>query len=197
MVDYVIRSVRRQPYPTDRLIMSVFDRILPACITPNHITWVRLIFMPLVAYLLFRGNFVSGLILFLVLAFSDALDGAIARTRKQITPWGIVYDPIADKLLIGAAVVVLAVSRLGLGLAFVIIGLEVLTILGGLYFKFFKKIIVPANVWGKAKMCLQVGAVTLLIIDAIVGAPIFAILAFWVFIVASGFAFISLLHHGA
>ncbi len=197
MVDYVIRSVRREPYPTDRLIMRIFGRILPASITPNQITWVRFILMPLVVYFLLRGYYVSGLVLFLVLAFSDALDGAVARTRKKITQWGIIYDPIADKLLIGSAVIVLAVSRLGLGLAFVIIGLEVLTIVGGLYFKFFKKVIVPANIWGKAKMCFQVGAITLLIVDAIVGAPIFAILAFWVFIVASGFAFISLLHHGA
>lgn len=197
MVDYIIQSVRREPYPTDRLIMGTVGKLLPRWVTPNAVTWVRFIGMPGVAYLFFRGYYVSGLVVFLLLAFSDALDGALARTRKQITPWGIVYDPIADKLLIGSAVAILAVHRLGFGLAITVIGLEVFTIIGGLYFKFVKKILMPANVWGKTKMCLQVLAITLLLLDAIYPGHGFASAAFWVFMVASGCAFVSIFSHGA
>lgn len=196
MVDYVIQSVRREPYPTDRLIMAFFGR-LPQWVTPNSVTWLRFLGIPGMIYIFQKGYYVLGLVVFLVLAFSDALDGALARTRKHITPWGIVYDPVADKLLIGSAVAILAVHRLGLGLALAVIGLEVITILGGLYFKFFKKILMPANLWGKSKMCLQVVAITLLLLDAIYPGNGLATIAFWVFMVASGCAFVSLLYHGA
>ncbi len=177
--------------------MRSIGRLLPQWVTPNQITWLRLLGIPFMASLFMLGWYATGLGVFLVLAFSDALDGAVARTRKQITPWGIVYDPVADKLLIGTAVAILAVHRLGLSLALTVIGLEVLTILGGVYFKFFKKILMPANLWGKAKMCLQVLAITLLLLDALYLGVGFAVVAFWVFMVAAGCAFVSLLYHGA
>jgi len=197
MVDYVIQSVRSEPYPTDRLIMRSLGRFVPLWVTPNQITWLRFLGIPGMTYLFMDGSYAFGLVVFLVLAFSDALDGAVARTRKQITPWGIMYDPVADKLLIGSAVAILATNRLGLALAFTVIGLEVVTILGGLYFKFFKKMLMPANLWGKSKMCLQVLAITLLLLDALYPGQGFSVMAFWVFMVASGCAFVSLFYHGA
>ncbi len=196
MVDYVIQSVRREPYPTDRLIMQSVGRLVPQWVTPNHVTWFRFFGVPFLAILFLSGWYATGLAVFLVLAFSDALDGAVARTRKQITSWGIIYDPIADKLLIGTAVAILAVHRLGLDFALTVIGLEVATIVGGMYFKFVKKMLMPSNMWGKTKMCLQVLAITLLLLDAVYPNVGFAIAAFWIFMIAVGCAFVSLLNHG-
>ncbi len=197
MGTYTLPSVRTRPYPTDRLIMGSIGRFVPSWITPNHITIARLIGTPYMGWLLLTGRYVGGLVFFLILAFSDALDGAMARTRGAITSWGVVYDPIADKFLIGTAVVIVAVHRLGIALAAVVISLEAVTIIGGLYFKYGRKTLLPANWWGKSKMLLQVTATTLLIIDALLGGSILAPVAFWVFVAASSCAMLSLLSYGA
>ncbi len=192
-----VRGVRTDPYPSDRLIMRMGGRFLPSWVTPNQITILRLAATPVVFFLLLHRRYGVGLIVFLLLAFSDALDGALARTRNQITAWGIAYDPIADKLLIAGSVLILAMNRLGMTLTMVIIGLEVATLLGGMYFKFVRKILFPANVWGKAKMFLQVVATALLMVDGLLPIPLVAHGAFVIYIVASCFAFLSLLSHGA
>ncbi len=79
---------------------------------PNLVTALRVAIAPVVAFLLLRpessARFLAFL-LFLVAALSDLWDGHLARSRNQVTEFGTVVDPIADKLLLVAALVPLYV----------------------------------------------------------------------------------------
>jgi len=101
--------------------------------------------------------------LFGVAAVSDALDGHLARSRDAITKFGTIVDPLADKLLVGAALVTLvALDRLALWIALVIIGREV-AVTGLRFVRNRTGVVVPASALGKAKMWTQVIAVTALV----------------------------------
>ena len=81
---------------------------------PNIITFVRIILIPIILYLLFSDNskvvLVAGL-LFIVSSISDYFDGYLARTLNQSSKLGTLLDPIADKLLIAAVIIVLIDTR--------------------------------------------------------------------------------------
>ena len=75
---------------------------------PNTITTMRVLLAPLVAALLLQPRASArlvALIVFLVAALSDLVDGALARRRGEITDFGKLVDPIADKLLLVATLV--------------------------------------------------------------------------------------------
>ena len=77
---------------------------------PNIITFIRIILIPIILYLLFSENpnivLIAGL-LFIVSSVSDYFDGYLARTLNQSSKLGTLLDPIADKLLIASVIVVL------------------------------------------------------------------------------------------
>src|SRR5687768_2828247 len=79
---------------------------------PNLITLVRLALVPVIAYLLWQGAYGIALIVFLGAAVSDFLDGVIARTFDQRSALGAALDPVADKLAMFVATVVLALQGL-------------------------------------------------------------------------------------
>ena len=133
---------------------------LPAFITPNFITILRLLFVPVGAYTLFKngGNdptwqFISWCVFF-VLGMSDILDGNLARSRGKITEFGKFLDPVADKFMIGTAMVSLSMlDRMPWWITIVILVREigitifrVIVIKGG---------VIPANKGGKIKTMMQ------------------------------------------
>ncbi len=65
---------------------------------PNLLTLLRFSLVPLIAVEILRGAYVVALILFVVSAISDVADGAIARHWNQLTRFGAIADPLADKL---------------------------------------------------------------------------------------------------
>ena len=75
---------------------------------PNVITVVRVLLVPVFAYLLFRENFGWALAVFMAAAFSDFADGAIARHYRLVSEFGARLDPIADKFTMLTATVLLA-----------------------------------------------------------------------------------------
>lgn len=78
-------------------------------LTPaNQITILRLVFIPLFAILEVSRSYGWALAVLVGAALSDVVDGVLARTRHEESPLGIALDPIADKLLLGTAFVVLA-----------------------------------------------------------------------------------------
>lgn len=148
----------------DRILAATFLRLLPGRVTPNQITISRFFLVPFVGYFVAIGNFKIGILLFLIAAFTDALDGALARTTQRITEWGRMYDPMADKLLIGITALIIVPRYLGFALAFAIIFIEMLVIGMAYHMKNKKHAHVSANGWGKLKMFFQcVGVLTLLI----------------------------------
>jgi CDP-diacylglycerol--glycerol-3-phosphate 3-phosphatidyltransferase len=112
------------------------------------------------------------LLLFLFMAFSDAYDGYIARKKKQVTPLGSFLDPMADKLLMACACVLLSVNktavdgfRLPPSVAVLIIGKDLFLLLGFLilYFLTFQVKIMPAPV-GRIATTLQLTMVAAMLI---------------------------------
>ena len=78
----------------------------------NALTALRVVLIPLFAYLLISGKEPEALIVFVACGASDALDGVLARWLRQRTPVGAYLDPVADKLMMATAFVVLAYVRI-------------------------------------------------------------------------------------
>ena len=76
---------------------------------PNLITTIRIILAPVFVIYLINDQFLPGLIVFLLCAVSDGLDGMVARLMNQRSKLGAFLDPLADKLLLVAAFVTLSV----------------------------------------------------------------------------------------
>jgi CDP-diacylglycerol--glycerol-3-phosphate 3-phosphatidyltransferase len=101
---------------------------------------------------------------FSLAAISDGLDGYIARRRHEVTTFGKLMDPLADKLLIVAALVSLvSLDRLAAWVAMVIIARE-LAVTGLRAIAAERGVIIAASWLGKLKTALQVAAVVALII---------------------------------
>lgn len=175
----------------DKILDKTILWMIPHNWKPNHFTIVRFLLTPLVAWLIMSNQFYTGLILFLIAAFTDAIDGALARTRRQITEWGKIYDPVADKLLIGSIAFLLIDEYLSTYLAFAIVIVEILLIVNGGIRKNQGKI-VQANIWGKVKMMLQVLGVSFIFISILATTPIFITMSWFVLVVAIFIGMISL-----
>lgn len=177
---------------SDRILSWTLLRLIPKSVVPNYITIVRLIAIPFVLYYLSAGHYLFGLGVFLFAAITDALDGALARTRNQITGWGKTLDPLADKLLIGSVIVVIAGKYISLGLVVAIIVIELLLIAKVVYIKEIKGQPVQAVWSGKIKMILQTVAVSATLIFAVFGGIAWFLLAQGAFYLAILFGLISL-----
>jgi len=104
---------------------------------PNLITLVRLALVPVTAWLLWRGLYGPALIVFLAVAVSDFLDGVIARAFNQASALGATLDPIADKLNMFIATVILAVhGLLPVWLALAIVLRDVIIVSGAAAYRY-------------------------------------------------------------
>jgi CDP-diacylglycerol--glycerol-3-phosphate 3-phosphatidyltransferase len=175
----------------DRLFARAVLPLFPDSVTPNQITKFRLISVPFVALLLALDLYLAGTILFLFSAFSDAVDGAMARTRRRVTTWGTLYDPIADKLLVGTVAIITISKYISLYLALAIVIIEILLVSFS-YFR-YKGRIVPAKTMGKIKMVLQCLGILALLLSVLSGAPALLVIAAYILYGAVFFALLSLL----
>jgi CDP-diacylglycerol---glycerol-3-phosphate 3-phosphatidyltransferase len=151
---------------------------------PNALTLVRMLLVPVVVAGLLvetRSGSVIAAAVFALAAASDVLDGRLARSRKTVTTFGKVMDPVADKLLIIAALVALvSLDRLAVWIA-VVITVRELAVTGLRVAAGAQGYLIPASSFGKAKTVLQVVAVFSLIaapdpgaawIDVLLGAAV-------------------------
>ena len=133
---------------------------------PNFLTLVRILLVPVLVVALLdetpNGDTIAAIV-FAIAALTDGLDGYIARSRESITTFGKVMDPIADKLLIAAALISLvSLDRVAAWVAMVIIGREFAV--SGLRIAAGQQgVVIAASLMGKAKTILQVGMVMALI----------------------------------
>ncbi|MEN9621865.1 MAG: CDP-diacylglycerol--glycerol-3-phosphate 3-phosphatidyltransferase [Candidatus Parcubacteria bacterium] len=174
----------------DRLMAKTFLKLLPRSVTPNQITKFRLLTIPFIALLLALDLYVVGTVLFLFSAFSDALDGALARTQKKITTWGTLYDPIADKLLIGAVSVIIVSKYISPYLALVIVLIEIFLV-SSAYYRYKGKV-VPAKTMGKTKMILQCLGIIMLLAFILFEIPLLLVFATYILYAAIVFGLLSL-----
>ncbi|HZK48814.1 MAG TPA: CDP-diacylglycerol--glycerol-3-phosphate 3-phosphatidyltransferase [Thermoleophilia bacterium] len=145
---------------------------------PNSITIFRIFLIPVfMAFLLgafpfgsdrARVDELSALFsagIFLVAAASDSLDGYFARRRRQVTVLGAFLDPLADKLLVSAALLALIeLNRLSAWVAMVIIARE-FAVSGLRMVAAAEGVIIPASRWGKAKTASQMAAILAVILE--------------------------------
>lgn len=189
---------RRDPhilFPHDRILRYTFIPLVPKAITPNMITIFRIALTPFVLWLLFVGNFQIGTPLFLFAAFTDALDGSLARLRNQVTNWGTFFDPIADKILIGSVVLLVVIQYVNVILGLMIVIVEAFIVIGGLVRRHNGEVI-SANIFGKIKMVLQVVGISLLLIALWMGVDLFMPISVGVLALGLIFAIISLFTYG-
>jgi CDP-diacylglycerol--glycerol-3-phosphate 3-phosphatidyltransferase len=134
---------------------------------PNSLTLVRIFLIPLLVVVLltkFDGKELVGAAIFGVAALTDWLDGFLARRRQQVTTFGQMMDPLADKLLVTAALISLVQMELAPAwMVAVILGRELgVTMLRSVAYS--RGITIPASPLGKVKMMSQVVAILLLIL---------------------------------
>ncbi|MDE0689696.1 MAG: CDP-diacylglycerol--glycerol-3-phosphate 3-phosphatidyltransferase [Candidatus Poribacteria bacterium] len=126
----------------------------------NLLTILRLFLIPPFIYCFQADMTRAALTIFAVAALTDHLDGKIAR-KQGVTGFGKFMDPLADKLLIGAALICLALFKhvdsglIPVWMVFVIIGREVLVTFLRIVFMAKYGQVVSANQWGKYKMTSQ------------------------------------------
>jgi CDP-diacylglycerol--glycerol-3-phosphate 3-phosphatidyltransferase len=149
---------------------------------PNVLTVIRILLVPVLVVALLRktsGGDLLAAIVFAVASVTDAIDGWLARSRNWVTTFGKLMDPIADKLLIVAALIALvSLNRLEAWVAMVIIAREfavtVLRVAAGAG----QGVVIPASPWGKLKTAVQVAMVMVLI--AVHGRPVWVDLLVYV-----------------
>ena len=142
---------------------------------PNSITLIRIASIPLLIWILSSGRFSSvtgekellASAIFIGASMTDGIDGYLARKRGQITTMGILLDPLADKLLIAAAFVVLVQlnpSLVPAWIAIVVIGREFL-VSGLRSIAASEGFTIEASELGKLKMVVQIVSVVAVILD--------------------------------
>lgn len=175
----------------DGLIAKIFLRYIPHSVKPNHVTIIRFVLVPIVYWLLTIENFEMALIVFVIAASTDFIDGTMARTRNQITDLGKVIDPVADKLLILSILLYIGFDYLIIKVFIVFIVLELIAVIFGGFFSFALGKPIGANIYGKIKMVLQSFSVGFFILGVLIesenmvsfsevilfGALVFALLA--------------------
>ncbi len=162
---------------------------------PNALTLLRIFIVPILVVVLltpFSENWFGvprhllGVGLFLGAALTDYLDGHFARSRNQVTRLGQLLDPIADKLLISAALISLVENQLAPAWAVVIIIGREFAVTGLRSIAAADGVVISASKMGKFKMLAQVVTVALLIVSSVAGKPPvgnfglpFPAIAFW------------------
>ncbi len=143
---------------------------------PNALTLARIFLVPLLVVVLltkFEGRLILGVrkelvgaAIFGFASFTDWLDGYLARRHKQVTTFGQLMDPLADKLLIAAALLSLVQTDLAPAwMVLVILGREfAVTVLRGVAYS--RGVVIAASPLGKFKMVSQVIAILLLILGS-------------------------------
>ena len=135
---------------------------------PIALTLFRIVLVPLIIVFVISSDRLWVLIaavIFVAASLTDWLDGRLARRRNQVTQFGTLLDPVADKLLVAAALLALVqVEMIGAWVAMVIIGRE-LAVTGLRGVALSMGVVVPASKFGKLKTVSQYVAITILILE--------------------------------
>ncbi|WP_276352429.1 CDP-diacylglycerol--glycerol-3-phosphate 3-phosphatidyltransferase [Cohnella caldifontis] len=146
----------------------------------NKITLARIFIVPIIAIVLLvrldlgtlqigeysvSYNQIVALLLFIIAASTDGLDGYIARKRKIVTNLGKLLDPLADKLLVAAVLISLVeMGKLGAWVAIIIISRE-WAVTGLRQVALLEGTVVAASKWGKWKTAIQIAMIIVLLLN--------------------------------
>ena len=173
---------------------------------PNLLTWLRILAIPLLIAVFYlperwltgyERNLISS-ILFAAAAVTDWLDGYLARRLNQTSAFGAFLDPVADKLMVAAALIVLLqLGRLDAILAFIIIGREIaISALREWMAKVGRGKSMTVNFLGKIKTTSQLVAIPLLLYHDPIGEWFDAFrIGTWLIYLAAALTLLSMFYY--
>jgi cardiolipin synthase len=128
---------------------------------PNLVTLLRIALTPLIIWLLATGHYLSGGWTFGAAAFTDIVDGFLARHFSSTSKTGLYLDPIADKILLSSVFIGLAAVRaIDRWVVYLVFGRDLwILLLGGIALRFTSFRDLKPNVWGKINTLVQIAAV--------------------------------------
>lgn len=134
----------------------------------NKLTLIRIILVPIFLIFIAARHIPYGstiaTVIFILASLTDKLDGYIARSRNQITNFGKFMDPLADKLLVTAALISLVELHIVPGWASVIIIAREFAVSGLRSIAASQGRVIAASWWGKIKTVVQIIAIILLLL---------------------------------
>jgi CDP-diacylglycerol--glycerol-3-phosphate 3-phosphatidyltransferase len=153
--------------------------------TANRITVLRILLVPVFMLFLLSGFWHISAVLFLLAAVTDGVDGYVARKYHQVTTFGKFIDPLADKLLVTAALIGLVwLQKLNPWFALIIISREfIVTSLRIVAIS--KGTVIAAATSGKIKTVLQITAIVSMLIDKIYELTLGGVLISDIFMIAA------------
>lgn len=117
---------------------------------PNVLTILRLLLIPVYVMLFVQNQMIAAMCVFIFASLTDLLDGYLARKYNQITAFGKLMDPLADKVMVITVMVTqVAAGRLPLAVLMVVAGKELFLIIGGWLLIKYRDIVVFASPIGK------------------------------------------------
>ena len=173
---------------------------------PNSLTWLRIALIPLfVAVFYLPDGFIpahainlTASLIFLFAAVTDWLDGWLARRLNQMSAFGAFLDPVADKLMVAAALIVLVdLNRAGVDVALIIIGREIaISALREWMARIGQTKEVAVAYIGKLKTTAQMAAILLLLYhDPLPAFPYTIIIGRWLLYLAAALTLWSMAHY--
>ncbi len=172
---------------------------------PNLLTWLRILMIPLFvgifylpdAWLTLPARNVTATVLFTLAAVTDWLDGYLARTLNQTSAFGAFLDPVADKLMVAAALVVLVdLNRTDAIYAFIIIGREItISALREWMAKIGKSRNVAVSFLGKVKTVSQMVAIPMLLYQHAIGPLDIALIGSVLMLIAAVLTLVSMIYY--
>ncbi|MCI2062543.1 MAG: CDP-diacylglycerol--glycerol-3-phosphate 3-phosphatidyltransferase [Eubacteriaceae bacterium] len=142
---------------------------------PNKLTMLRICAIPVFIVVLLMGHWYASAVIFILASATDALDGHIARSRNLVTNFGKLMDPLADKMLVTSAFIILVQTGDVAGWMVIIIIARELAITGLRTVAASEGVVIAAGKTGKIKTVCQMIAVILLLLQnwpfALIGIP--------------------------
>jgi cardiolipin synthase (CMP-forming) len=164
---------------------------------PNQLTFLRLGFLPFFIVLIFYEKYSWALLILVLAALTDGMDGLLARSLNQKTALGAYLDPIADKLLLSSSFVVLALEgRMPRWLAILVIGRDVLILTTAtviLLVSGYRHF--PPSIWGKITTGTQILLVLVVLLAEVLQIPVLEISRHLLAYVVAAFTIFSGFHY--
>lgn len=138
----------------------------------NRLTILRILMTPVITILLLYRYTAAALAVFVVAGITDGLDGFVARRHGQRSALGAVLDPIADKLLLISAVIVLTIlNELPRWFTIIVVSRDVILVGGAvILYMFIGEMAMPPSWLGKTTTVLQIATVLWIMLDNFVPA---------------------------
>jgi cardiolipin synthase len=169
----------------------------PIWTVPNQITLLRLGFLPFFLILISYEHYKQALLLLIVAALSDAIDGLLARKLNQRSPLGAYLDPIADKLLLSSSFIILAFKqKLAWWLTIIVLSRDVLILMVAvviLLISGYRPF--PPSIYGKLTTGLQILLVFMIVLSAAYPHPQFVLINRVLIYAVTGFTVFSAFHY--